>query len=166
MLIHELLEEQAKKSPHAVALVYEEQSLTYIELNARANRLAHHLTGLGVGPESRVAICLERSLEMVVAILATLKAGAAYVPLDPVYPSERLAYMLEDSEPVVLLTHGAAREALAARTHGICVVDLYNDAPRWVEQSNANPDRAELNARRLAYILYTSGTTGLPKESR
>ena len=162
-LIHELFEEQAEKSPHAVALVYEKQSLTYGELKARANRLAHHLRGLGVGPESRVAICLERSLEMVVAMLATLKAGGAYVPLDPDYPSERLAYMLEDSEPVVLLTQGAARGKLAAQTPGVCVVNLYPDAPQWAGQSNADPECAELNARRLAYILYTSGSTGLPK---
>jgi len=164
-MIHELFEEQAEKSPHAIALVYQEQSLTYGALNARANRLAHHLRKLGVGPEARVAICLERSLEMVVAMLATLKAGGAYVPLDPAYPSERLAYMLVDSAPLVLLTHGATSAALSAHAPGVCVVDLDTYAKQWDGNSEANPDRAgaRLNAQCLAYILYTSGSTGLPK---
>jgi amino acid adenylation domain-containing protein len=164
-LIHELFEEQVERSPHAVALVYEEQSLTYGELNARANRLARHLRKLGVGPEERVAICLERSLEMVVALLATLKAGAAYVPLDPAYPSTRLAYMLEDSAPVVLLTHEAAGASLAARLPAITALDLENDETRWIGQSEQNLERsaAGSDARSLAYVIYTSGSTGQPK---
>ena len=164
-LIHELFEEQAEKNPHAVALVYEERSLSYGELNVSANRLAWRLRELGVGPEARVAICLERGLEMVIAMLATLKAGGAYAPLDPAYPSERLAYMLEDSEPVVLLTHGATRSALAAHTLGLCAVDLDTDASQWAGYSEVDPENAGagLNAQRLAYILYTSGSTGLPK---
>ena len=164
-LIHELFEEQVERNPHAVALVYEEQRLTYAELNARTNRLAHYLRTLGVGPEARVAICLERSLEMVVALLATLKAGAAYAPLDPAYPPERLTYMLEDSEPVALLTQGATREALAARPPGIPTLDMERDEARWIGESEQNPERgaARLDARGLAYVIYTSGSTGLPK---
>src|SRR5262249_40614808 len=163
--VHELFEEQAERSPEAVALFYEERSLSYGELNSRANGLAWRLRELGVGPEARVAICLERGLEMVVALLATLKAGGAYVPLDPAYPSERLTYMLEDSKPLVLLTHGGARSALTGHTLGACVVDLDTDAPQWACHSEVNPDPAGagLNAQSLAYILYTSGSTGLPK---
>ena len=94
--VHELFEEQVERTPDAAAVVYGDAQLTYAELNARANRLAHYLRGLGVGPESRVALCLERSVEMVVSLLAVLKAGGAYVPLDPSYPLDRLAYMLDD----------------------------------------------------------------------
>src|SRR6185295_18087466 len=110
--IHELFEEQVCRDPEAAAVVYEDTSLSYGELNAKANRLAHHLIGLGVKPDSRVAICVERSLEMVVGLLAILKAGGAYVPLDPAYPAERLGYMLADSAPAIVLTHGAARARL------------------------------------------------------
>ena len=106
--VHELFEEQVEKSAEAVAVVYEEQQVSYGELNRRANQLAHHLRRLGVGPETRVAICVERSVEMVIGLMGVLKAGGAYVPLDPAYPTERLAYMLEDSAPAVVLTHGAA----------------------------------------------------------
>jgi non-ribosomal peptide synthetase component F len=111
--IHELFEAQAARTPDAVAVVFGDERLSYAELNARANRLARHLIKLGVKPDDRVAICVERSLEMVVGLLATLKAGGAYVPLDPSYPAERLGYMLADSAPVAVLTHGAARAALA-----------------------------------------------------
>src|SRR4029077_4169923 len=99
-------EAQAASDPEAVALVYEEQTLTYGALNARANRLAHHLVAPGVRPDERVAICVERSFEMVVGLLAILKAGGAYVPLDPTYPAERLAFMLADSQPRMVLSHG------------------------------------------------------------
>ena len=107
--VHELFEAQAARTPDAVAIVHEDAQLTYAELNAKANRLAHHLRGLGVKPDALVAICVERSLEMVVGLLAILKAGGAYVPLDPAYPAERLAYMLEDSAPVVVLTQPRRR---------------------------------------------------------
>src|SRR4029077_12003789 len=96
--IHELFEEQAARTPHAVAVVYEDRQLTYGELNARANQLAHHLIALGVGPEVLVGLCMERSLELIVGLLAILKAGGAYVPLDPSYPQARLAFMLEDTQ--------------------------------------------------------------------
>jgi non-ribosomal peptide synthetase component F len=100
--VHELFEEQAAAHPEAVAVVYAGESLSYGELNRRANQLAHHLIGLGIRPDDRVAICVERSLEMVVGLLGILKAGGAYVPLDPAYPSERLAYMLADCSPGIV----------------------------------------------------------------
>jgi non-ribosomal peptide synthetase component F len=169
-LIHELFEEKAGRGPDAVALIYEDQSLTYGELNARANRLAHHLRGLGVGPESKVAICLERSLEMVIGLLATLKAGGAYVPLDPAYPPGRLAYMLEDCAPLVLLSLGPAGEALAADFPRVLTLSLDRDAALWAGQPEdnladyiPNHDDIGLKTRSLAYIIYTSGSTGLPK---
>jgi amino acid adenylation domain-containing protein len=163
--VHELFEEQAEKSPEAIALGYEEQNLSYGELNAQANRLARHLRGLNVRTDSRVAICMQRGIEMIVALLATLKAGGAYVPLDPAYPPERLTYMLEDSEPAVLITHSAVGEALTRLSPAIPILSLDRDAPQWACQSEYNMDRASvgLNARSLAYIIYTSGTTGLPK---
>src|SRR5690606_33785608 len=104
--------QQVARDPDAVAVVHEERSLSYGELNARANRLAHHLRDLGVGPDVRVAICVERSLEMVVGLLAVLKAGGAYVPLDPAYPAERLAFMLADAQAPVLLTVAALEAEL------------------------------------------------------
>src|SRR5207247_4070276 len=102
--VHQLFEEQVQRTPEAVAVVYEDEQLTYGELNAKANQLAHKLRELDVGPEVLVGICVERSLEMVVGLLGILKAGGAYVPLDPSYPKERLAYMLGDAAPKVLLT--------------------------------------------------------------
>ena len=115
--VHELVEAQVARTPDAIAVVCDSERLTYAELNASANRLAHHLRALGVRPDDRVAICAERSLEMVVGLVAIHKAGGAYVPLDPGYPAERLAYMLRDSAPVAVLTHSAARAALEER-HG------------------------------------------------
>ena len=110
--IHELFEQQVGQCPGSVAVVYEDQELTYQELNVRANRLAHHLRGVGVGPDALVGICVQRSLDMVVGLLAVLKAGGAYVPLDPAYPLDRLGYLLEDSAPVVVLTHQGVDETL------------------------------------------------------
>ena len=112
--VHELFEEHAARTPDAVAVVHDGRTLTYSQLNLRANQLAHHLRDLGVGPEVLVAICIERSPEMVVGLLAVLKAGGAYVPLDPAYPAERLRFMLEDSAPMAVLAHGALGERLAA----------------------------------------------------
>ena len=106
--IHQLFEEQVKRTPEAVAVVFEDQQLTYRELNSQANQLAHYLKKLGVGPETLVGICVERSLEMIVGLLGILKAGGAYVPLDPGYPKERLAFMLEDARVGVLLTQQGA----------------------------------------------------------
>ncbi|MGJ0532391.1 MAG: amino acid adenylation domain-containing protein [Methylocystis sp.] len=168
--IHELFEAQVSKSPEAIAVIYEDQRLTYGELNARANRLARHLRESGVGPDARVAICVERSLEMIVGLLAILKAGGAYVPLDPDYPADRLAYMLEDSAPVALLTRPEAKEAVALfrdrlAEKAIPIVDLLEDALLWAEQHDSDPQPWEvgLTPRNLAYLIYTSGSTGKPK---
>ncbi|MCY9850815.1 AMP-binding protein, partial [Pectobacterium jejuense] len=113
------------QTPDATAVVFEAQSLSYAELNRRANQLAHHLLSLGVKPDDRVALCLERSPDMVIGLLGILKAGAAYVPMDPAYPTERLAYMLDDAAPVVLLTHSSLRDAFR---HSLPVVMLDNAA--------------------------------------
>nr|WP_283782401.1 AMP-binding protein [Bradyrhizobium japonicum] len=125
LCIHELFEAQVQKAPEAVAVVYEKERLSYGELNARANRLAHHLIELGVKPDQPVAICLERSLAMVVGLLAILKAGGAYLPLDPAYPSARLRQIVGDAEPKLLLCDVAGRTALGAEAVAdVTVVDL------------------------------------------
>jgi amino acid adenylation domain-containing protein len=166
--VHELVEAQAAGTPEAIAVVSGDERLTYAELNVRANRLAHHLRSLGVRPDDRVAICVERSLEMVVGLLAILKAGGAYVPLDPDYPVERLAFMLKDSEPVVVLDHGRARAALEKAMMGFAhppaVFHLGEGAASIIEPA-LDPDPAEigLTPRNLAYVIYTSGSTGQPK---
>jgi amino acid adenylation domain-containing protein len=146
-------------------LVFEEQSLSYAELNTRANRLAHQLMVQGVRPDDRVAIAVQRSLEMVVGVLAILKAGGGYVPLDPAYPEERLAFMLEDSAPVALLVHGATRERFAALSGGVPLVDLDAVGLDGAEPSATNPTPSALGLRpnHLAYVIYTSGSTGKPK---
>src|SRR5208282_4791106 len=162
--IHALFEAQAARTPDAVAVEFEDRRLTYGELNARANRLAHHLLGLGVKPDARVAICVERGIEMVVGLLAILKAGGAYVPLDPAYPAARLAFMLEDSAPVALLADRAGQAALAACGIDVPLTDLAQ-AGRWAHEPAVNPGCAALGltSRHLAYVIYTSGSTGTPK---
>ncbi|HLL47433.1 MAG TPA: amino acid adenylation domain-containing protein, partial [Longimicrobiaceae bacterium] len=157
--IHQLFEEQAARTPMAVAVRFEEESLQYGELNERANRLAHYLRRRGVGLEVRVGICLERSLEMVVSILAVLKAGGAYVPLDPGYPAERLAFILADSATPVLLTQEKLRGLLPARAGTeVLIVDgaLAEGESAGIPESGVTPDT-------LAYVIYTSGSTGRPK---
>ena len=163
--VHELFEAQAGRTPDAVAVVYEDEQVTYGELNARANRLARHLRGLGVGPDTRVALCVERSVEMVVGLLAVLKAGGAYVPLDPSYPIERLSYMVEDSAPCVVLTHGLVAQNVHVALSGCDVPVLLVDgqAELWADDSAGNLARGELTAGHLAYVIYTSGSTGAPK---
>ena len=163
--VQELFEEQVQKTPEAVAVVFEEASLSYGELNRRANQLAHHLRALGVKPDERVAICVERSLEMVVGLLGILKAGGAYVPLDPAYPGERLRYMLEDSEPVALLTQTHLEGLFPGVSETLPVLDLAAEALPWREQPESNLDTASLGltAMHLAYVIYTSGSTGAPK---
>ena len=168
-LIHELFEAHAARAPDAIAVVCEDESLTYSELESQANRLAHHLIRLGVQPDDRVAICVERSLDMVVGLLAILKAGGAYVPLDTSYPSDRLAYTLQDSAPVAILTHGSAMAALKAAgsaldESGPPVVDI-QDRAQWSERQATTPDAraAGLTSGNLAYVIYTSGSTGQPK---
>ncbi|HEX8692393.1 MAG TPA: amino acid adenylation domain-containing protein, partial [Longimicrobium sp.] len=159
--LHELFEAQVERTPDAAALTFEDQTLTYAELNARANRLAHHLRGRGVGPDVRVGLCVERSLEMMVGLLGVLKAGGAYVALDPEYPEERLRYMLVDSEPALLLTHGSAAERLGGL--GVPVVALGRDASSWADRPATNPGRGGLTPHHLVYVIYTSGSTGRPK---
>ncbi|WP_025109114.1 non-ribosomal peptide synthetase [Pseudomonas sp. H1h] len=157
--LHALFEAQAQRKPDAVALLGGERSLTYRQLNERANRLAHHLRELGVQPDARVAICVERGLDLVVGLLGILKAGGAYVPLDPDYPLERLNYMLLDSAPVALLVHGATRQLLG--DPGVALIDL--DRGSWEQQPTGNLQVPGLSASNLAYMIYTSGSTGLPK---
>ncbi|MBG1264988.1 non-ribosomal peptide synthetase [Nostoc sp. WHI] len=166
--IHSLFEEQVEKTPDAVAVVYKKQHLTYRELNNRANQLAHYLQALGVKPEVRVGICVERSSEtlpeasllMVIGILAILKAGGAYVPLDPAYPSERLAFMVEDVQTSILLTQNHFQDRLPLNNQ--TVVNLDSD---WeiIAQYKEDNLLSEVNPENLAYIIYTSGTTGTPK---
>jgi amino acid adenylation domain-containing protein len=157
--IHQLVERQVACTPDATALVFKDESLTYAQLNVRANRLAHQLIALGVGPEARVALCMERRPDLVVALLAILKAGAAYVPLDPAYPGERLAHMLRDSAPVLLIADTAGREALGD-TGALPVLEpeAFDDT-----QTDHDPQVPGLGPRNLAYVIYTSGSTGTPK---
>ncbi|MCW5314093.1 amino acid adenylation domain-containing protein [Nostoc sp. KVJ3] len=158
--IHILFEEQVEKTPDTVAVVYEKEYVTYRELNNRANQLAHYLQTLGVQPEVRVGICVERSLEMVVGILAILKAGGAYVPLDPTYPPERLAFMVEDVQTTILLTQNYLQHRLPI--HNQIVVNLDTD---WqiIDTHKTNNLSSQVNPENLAYIIYTSGSTGIPK---
>ena len=158
--IHEMFEEQVERTPGSVAVVYEDQRLTYEELNSRANQVAHYLRGLGVGPEVRVGICVERSVEMVVGLLGILKAGGAYVPLDPEYPAERLAYMVEDAQVPVLLTQSHLRERLPEGEAR--VVELDGEWPQIAEQSQEKVV-CEVDLKNAAYVIYTSGSTGRPK---
>jgi amino acid adenylation domain-containing protein len=158
--IHQLFAEQVVRTPEAIALVFEEQRLTYQELNQRANQLAHHLQSLGVGPDVLVGICVERSVEMLVGLLGILKAGGAYVPLDPAFPSDRLAYMLSDSQMTVLVTQQALLSILPK--HQAQVVCLDTDAASIAQASKQNPC-SDVAAEHLAYIIYTSGSTGKPK---
>jgi amino acid adenylation domain-containing protein len=159
--IHELFEAQVEHTPDAVAVSFEGEQLTYAALNARANRLAHHLRTLGVGPDARVAICVERAPEMVAALLAILKAGGAYVPLDPAYPADRLRYMLEDSAPAALVTQSSLAGSFAGLD--VPVVELDAPAAAWAEGPETNPAHVELTPDHLAYVIYTSGSTGRPK---
>jgi non-ribosomal peptide synthetase component F len=160
LCIHELFETQAARTPGAVAVVYEGEELSYAALNERANRLAHHLRGRGVGPEVRVGVLMERSVEMVVSLLAVLKAGGAYVPLDPGLPAERLAYMLEDSGVAVLLTQERLRGILPASEVPALDVDAAWDAVARESAENLAPVVTPSN---VAYVIYTSGSTGRPK---
>ena len=158
--VHELFEEQVARTPDAVAVVFEDQQLSYAELNCRANQLAHYLRGLGVGAEVRVGICVERSLEMVVGLLGILKAGGAYVPLDPGYPAERLAYMLEDSKAAILIT----QRGMAGGLPEVSLGRVYLDSD-WggIEQSPDGVVCSNAHGGNLAYVIYTSGSTGRPK---
>ncbi|MGS0897672.1 non-ribosomal peptide synthetase, partial [Burkholderia stagnalis] len=166
--LHELFEEQASRTPEAVAVVFEGARLSYGELNARANRVARYLRRQGIGPDQRVAICVERSLEMMVSLLGVLKAGAAYVPLDPSYPADRLAYMLVDSAPAAVLTQSAGGGEpgfLQGLDEAVAVLRLDGESRPWEQESGDNVSREEVGVRpqHLAYVIYTSGSTGQPK---
>ncbi|MCF2150416.1 Non-ribosomal peptide synthetase [Desmonostoc muscorum LEGE 12446] len=158
--IHQLFEEQVQHTPDAVAVVFKDQQLTYQELNSRANQLAHYLRSLGVGADVLVGICVERSLEMLVGLLGILKAGGAYVPLDPEYPTERLSFMLEDTQLSVLLTQEKLVNKLPAST--ACVICLDTNSNLINQQTQNNP-KTSIKAQDLAYVMYTSGSTGQPK---
>src|SRR5262249_3222828 len=152
---------QAGGSSAASAVVFEQESLTYGALDARANQLAHHLRALGVGPEVVVALCIERSLEMLIGLLGILKAGGAYLPLDPSYPHERLTFMLTDAGAPGLVTRSELRERLEACGVG-CVVCLDTDGSAIGRRPSCAP-AVVLDPHNTAYVIYTSGSTGTPK---
>ncbi|MDB6016433.1 MAG: Amino acid adenylation protein [Pedosphaera sp.] len=166
--LHEIFQAQVEKSPEACAVTFEGEKLTYCELNQRANQLAHHLRKLGVGPDTLVGVCLDRSLEMVIGILGVLKAGGAYVPLDLAYPRERVAFILADAKVKVILTQEKLREKLdltqTGETAGTAprILCLDKDWGSIAQESTANPDSGA-QPEHLAYVIYTSGSTGAPK---
>jgi len=157
---HQLFEQQVEQTPDAIALSFENETVTYKELNLRANQLAHHLQKLGVVPDVLVGICVERSIEMIVGVLGILKAGGAYLPLDPTYPQERLRFMLEDTQIAILLTQQSLVERFPQA--GLAVVSLDKDWQKIALQNHHNPN-SQVTANHLAYVIYTSGSTGMPK---
>ncbi|WP_407882731.1 condensation domain-containing protein, partial [Scytonema sp. NUACC26] len=160
LCLHKLFEQQVQKTPNTTAVVFEDQCLSYSELNAKANQLAHYLGSLGVGPEVLVGVCVERSVEMVVGLLGILKAGGAYVPIDPEYPPERLAYMLSDSQVKVLLTQEKLVASLSQQSAQLVCLDTH-----WQDISHLSTENPHtgVSAHHLAYTIYTSGSTGKPK---
>ena len=162
LCLHQLFEEQVARTPASVALVYEDEEVSYHELNLRAEALAHHLRSLGVRPEVRVGILVERSVEMVMAVLGILKAGGAYVPLDPEYPAERLRFMLEDAEVSVLITQRRLVRSVTEHGARVCYLDDEAEGSVW-QKPEEELAREEATAENLAYVIYTSGSTGTPK---
>ncbi|MEH1989362.1 amino acid adenylation domain-containing protein [Nostoc sp.] len=158
--IHQLFEAQVEKTPSNIAVIFENQKLTYQKLNDQANQLAHYLQKLEVKPEVIVGVCMKRSPEMLIALLAILKAGGAYVPLDPAYPQERLSFMVEDSQTKVLLTQSHLVELFAKSNVHIVCID--RDSQLLSQQSRENLF-SEVKSNNLAYVIYTSGSTGVPK---
>jgi len=156
--IHQLFAEQVERTPNAIAVVYEQQSLSYRDLNSRANQLAHYLQALSIGPGTLVGICLERSLDMIISILAVLKAGGGYVPLDPTYPQERLAFMLRDAQIQILITRHM-EHLLSYQTP----VMLLDPCQEIISQERTTNPVSVVSSRDIAYMIYTSGSTGLPK---
>ncbi|APZ03407.1 non-ribosomal peptide synthetase [Burkholderia pseudomallei] len=161
--LHQLFEAQVSRTPEAAAVICGDETLSYTDLDARANRLAHYLRGQGVGPDTRVGLALGRGVEMMTGLLAILKAGGAYVPLDPGYASERLRAILDDSRPAVVLADAAGRTALDALAGAPPIADLHADASRWSALPSTPPRVEGLTPRHLAYVIYTSGSTGQPK---
>ncbi|BAY26129.1 amino acid adenylation domain protein [Calothrix sp. NIES-2100] len=160
--IHQLVEFQVSQTPDAVAVIFQNEQLTYQELNQRANQLAHYLRNLGVKPETLVGVCIERSLEMVVALLGILKAGGAYIPLDPTYPQERVEFMIEDSQMPILVTQKHLLKELPTIDQRVQVI--YLDADRqFITQHSTENVESGVNRENLAYTIYTSGSTGKPK---
>ena len=158
--IHQLVEIQAAQNPEAVALIFDGEELTYGDLNRRSNQLAHHLQSMGVEPDGLVGFCVERSLDMVVGLLGILKAGGCYVPIDPAYPNDRIAYMVEASNLSILLTQEQFQEKLAAPT--VQMVSIDTDWDTIASQRDDNPTSG-VGPDNLSYIIYTSGSTGKPK---
>ncbi|WP_208340948.1 non-ribosomal peptide synthetase [Aetokthonos hydrillicola] len=158
--IHKLFEAQVESTPNAIAVVFEDEQVTYHELNTRANQLAHYLQSLGVEPEVLVGVFVERSIEMVVGLLAILKAGGAYIPLDPAYPEERLREMLNDSQASIVLTQQKLQSRL--REYSVKIVNLDTQWQVISQESEDNPV-SDVQANNLAYVIYTSGSTGKPK---
>jgi amino acid adenylation domain-containing protein len=159
-LAHELIAEQARRRPEGLAVVYEQEQISYRELNERANRLAHYLRELGVGPEVMVGVCLERSIEMVVGLLGILKAGGAYLPMDPTYPDGRLSMMVEDAKVRILLTGERLAKRFSERSMSLICLDS-----DWITISTRSPEDlpAQVKPDNTAYVIYTSGSTGRPK---
>ncbi|HVO62723.1 MAG TPA: amino acid adenylation domain-containing protein [Terriglobales bacterium] len=160
VFVHDLVEQHASQTPDATAVVYEDKQLTYRQLNERSNQLARYLKRRGVGPEIRVAICMERSLDMIVGVLAIMKAGGAYVPLDAMYARERLLIILQDAECPMLLTHNNLRQTITPTAAEIIALD--SDWGTISEESKDNLQH-EITPETLAYVVYTSGSTGIPK---
>jgi amino acid adenylation domain-containing protein len=160
LCLHTLFEAQVERTPEAIALIFEDEHLSYRELNRRANQLAHHLQQLGVKPETFVGVCVERSPALLVSLLAILKVGGAYLPLDPTYPQERLAFLLADAQVSILLTQGHVRTGLPM--HKASVICLDSDWQTLVQQCEENP-HSPVHVENPAYVIYTSGTTGKPK---
>ncbi|WP_316169155.1 non-ribosomal peptide synthetase [Bradyrhizobium sp. SZCCHNS2017] len=161
--IQELVADQARRCPSAVALVRADERVTYGELETRASRLAHYLVARGAGPDRLVAICQQRGIDAIISILAVLKAGAAYLPLDPIYPPQRLREIVVDAQPALLICDDAGADVLG--DVACSVVDVRRDAAAWRELPDVTPDVADLRLtpRHLAYVIYTSGSTGKPK---
>ncbi len=160
--VHHLFEAQVSRTPNAAAVISGQVTLTYEELNRRANQLAHHLKTLGVGPDSLVGLCMERSIDMLVGMLGILKAGGAYVPMDPAYPPDRLAFMVEDTRMPVLLTQQRLREGLELDSYSTQVLCVDTAGELLTSYSEENP-QTDVQADNVVYVIYTSGSTGKPK---
>jgi amino acid adenylation domain-containing protein/thioester reductase-like protein len=159
-LIHQMFEQQSLQTPNAIAVTFEGQQLTYQELNHKANQVAHYLQSLGVKPETLVGVCIERSLEMLIALLGVLKAGGAYIPLDPSYPTDRLAFMIEDAQLPILLTEQAQLAKLPQTSAHVVILETDHIE---IDRQSVASVTSEVNSDNVAYTIYTSGSTGKPK---